>query len=151
MKETPQEKKIHENMKVGVLSVNGFLGDDERHFHEIIAEDKAALKKLNISCSQIADKLQQITDKAFNSYQDSILLDDKYLVSYRSVRGKTICPFAHPGEYYKGEITLKNLENGRVLVWTPLNIHMIKEHCFFEGEGSKHRLDPLVIKKTLFS
>jgi hypothetical protein len=150
MKETPQEKKIHENMKAGVLTMHGFLGNDDRHFHEIIAEDKSVLKKIGLTCLQIADKLQQITDKAFSSYQDSIMMDDKYLVSFRSVRGKTICPFGHPGGYTKGEIKLKNLENGRIIVWTPLNIHMIREHCFFEGEGSKHRLDPQIIKKTLF-
>ena len=36
MKETPQEKRIHNNMKAGVMSANGFLGDDRRHYHEII-------------------------------------------------------------------------------------------------------------------
>lgn len=150
MKETPQEKKIHNNMKKGVISIDGFLGKDNRHFHEIIRTDEMSLIKLDLTTDVIADRLEYFTEKAFESYIGPIVIDGKYEVFYNSFRGKIICPFGHPGAFRKGSITLKNLENDLELCWTPLNIHMIREHCFFEGEGSKHRLDPKILKEAIF-
>ena len=96
------------------------------------------------------DRLEYFTKKAFDHYDGPVLIDDKYQVLYESYRGKILCPFDHPGMFSKGSITLKNLVNGIELCWTPLNIHMIRDHCFFEGKGSAHRLEPDVLKKGLF-
>jgi len=150
MKETPRELKIHNNLKAGAVVTEGFLGDDDRRFHEIIQEDKTELIKLGISNQDLAKRMEYFTQQAFEYYDGPVVVDDKYKVEYRSFRGKIICPFAHPGVYRKGEITLINLENKIKVCWTPLNIHMIKEHCFFEGKGSKHRLDPVILVKALY-
>lgn len=150
MKETPLEKKIHNNMKAGVMSINGFLGRDSRHFHDIIEKDSARLEKLDKTGEEIAERMQYFTDKAFENYMGATLIDEIYEVNYSSVRGKMQCPFDHRGLFRKGSITLENKSNGIKLCWTPLNIHMIKEHNFFEGEGSDHRLDPDVLVKGLF-
>ncbi len=150
MKLTPIEKKINNNLKPGRISSDGFLGDDKRRYSDIINCDRNELEKLQINAKKIADRLQEFTDAAFESYDSSIIIEDKYEVEYKTVRGKIICPFAHSGMYRKGSISFKNLENGIKISWTPLNIHMIREHGFFEGFGSKHRLDPLTIKKGLW-
>lgn len=150
MKETPEEIKIHNNMKAGVISITGFLGDDERHFHDIIAQDKKTLEKNDLTTDEIADRLQYFTDSAFINYDGPVKIDSKYVVEYKSYRGKIICPFLHGGGFRKGEITLTNKENGLSICWTPLNIHMIRDHCFFEGKGSKHRIDPGLIKDVIF-
>ncbi|MBN2460502.1 MAG: hypothetical protein JXB60_02750 [Candidatus Cloacimonetes bacterium] len=150
MKETPSELRIHNNMKAGYLTVEGFLGKDDRHFHDIIREDHAVLQKISISAVQLAERMEYFTGKAFEIYDGAIIIDEKFRVEYKSYRGKIICPFAHPGVFRKGEIFFKNLENGIELCWTPLNIHMIAEHGFFEGKGSKHRLDPVILKQALF-
>lgn len=150
MKETPNEIKIHNNMKAGVLSIHGFLGDDDRHFSDIITEDKHILDKVDLTTEMIADRLQYFTDKAFIHYDGTVEIDEKYVVEYRSFRGKIICPFRHGGGFRKGEVTLTNKINGLSLCWTPLNIHMIRDHCFFEGKGSKHRIDPKTIKEIIF-
>ncbi len=150
MKETPKEMKIHLNLKAGVMSTHGFLGDDDRHFHEIIEEDESILTRLGVTTEEIADRLQYFTDEAFESYDGPIIIGGKYEVHYESFRGKMPCPFDHPGVYRKGSVTLKNLENNIEICWTPLNIHMIKEHCFFEGTGSAHRLEPETVIKAIF-
>lgn len=150
MKETPREIKIHQNLKAGVMSVDGFLGDDSRHFHEIVEEDENKLTQLGISTDEIADKLDHFTENAFLSYDGPVVIDEKYQVFYQSYRGKMPCPFDHPGLFRKGSVTLKNLENNIEICWTPLNIHMIREHCFFEGKGSLHRLDPEILVKAIF-
>ena len=150
MKETPQEKKIHQNMKRGQLSIDGFLGDDKRHFHEIIQTDSLSLKKLGLTTDMIADRLDYFMEKSFESYIGAVVIDEKYEVFYNSYRGKIICPFGHPGVFRKGSITLKNLEKGLEICWTPLNIHLIREHGFFEGKGSGHRLEPAILKEAIF-
>ena len=151
MKELPKDKKIHTNLLPGRMSIDGFLGNDKRHFSEIIRADKVKLNELNLTTQMIADRLQYFTEAAFESYDGAIIIDEKYKVHYNSFRGKLICPFGHAGMYRKGLITLKNLENEIEIKWTPLNIHLIQEHCFFEGKGSIYRLEPAILKETICS
>jgi hypothetical protein len=150
MKETLQDKKIMKNLMPGQMSIDGFVGNDKRHFNQIICSDRIKLDSVDLTTKMIADRLQYFTDAAFESYDGSVIIDKKYEVDHESFRGKLICPFSHPGVYRKGLIKLKNLENGIEISWTPLNIHMIREHCFFEGIGSIHRLEPNTIKEALF-
>ena len=150
MKESPVEKKIHNNLKAGVISIDGFLGNDKRHFHEIISEDRAVLIKLETTTEILADRMEHFTQTAFEHYDGPVIIEDHFEVDYRSYRGKMICPFAHSGLYRKGEIILHNKKNDIRINWTPLNIHMLREHGFLEGKGSKHRLEPEKLYKALF-
>lgn len=151
MKQTPEDKEIQKRMQPGALTVDGFLGSDKRHFHDIIEEDKNGLQKSGISEHDIADRMQFFTDKAFENYEDKTIIDNKYKVEFITVRGKILCPFRHPCGFSKGIIKFKNIEKNISLTWTPLNIHLIREHCFFEGKDSKFRLEPEILKKALFS
>ena len=150
MKETPKEKNIHRNLMPGQMSIEGFLGSDKRRFSDIISADRVELERLDLTTKIIADRLQYFTDAAFESYDSSIIIDKKFEVRYNSYRGKLICPFGHLGVYRKGLVTLKNLENGIEINWTPLNIHMIRDHCFFEGKDSIHHLEPEILKESIF-
>lgn len=150
MKETPKDKMIHRNLLPGQMSIEGFLVKDKRQFNAIISADRRELDRLELTTKMISDRLQYFTDSAFESYDGSIIVDEKYKVKHNSYRGKLICPFGHPGVYRKGLITLTNLENGLEINWSPLNIHMIREHCFFEGKGSAHRLEPAILLETIF-
>ena len=150
MKETPQEIKIHNNLKAGVISIDGFLGDDSRHYHEIIVEDRNELLKINTTTEELADRMNYFAEISFEHYEGSVLINDYYEVEYKSYRGKILCPFSHPGLFRKGEIFLYNKKNDIRICWTPLNIHMLREHCFLEGKGSKHRLEPINLYRSLF-
>jgi hypothetical protein len=150
MKETPQEKKIRRNLQKGSFSLEGFLGTDHRHLNEIIEIDRRTLQGYDLNPEDIADRLEYFTEIAFEKYIGPTIIDGKFEVQYDTVRGKMVCPFGHLGAYRKGLITLKNLENDIIINWTPLNIHMIRAHCFFEGIGSVHRLDPVVLIKAIF-
>jgi len=142
MKLTPKQIKIQERMQAGIISIDGFLGEDNRPYPEIIEDDKKILNEMNISQEQIAERLQYFSDKSFETYDGSLIIDEIYEVQYFSYRGKIISPFMEAGQFRKGEIILKNLKKNITIKWTPLSIHLIKEHCFFEGKGSKHRLEP---------
>jgi hypothetical protein len=150
MKLTPFEKNIIEKMQPGVLSTEGFLGKDDRHLHEIIEEDYETLQKLNVSQDEIADRLAYFTEVSKEAYDLPVLIDDKYLVQQDIWRGRVLCPFNHKGSFPKTTVTLINKENNLKVVWANLNIHFIKEHCFFEGKGSKYRIEPDLLIKAIF-
>ena len=150
MKQTPEEKKIQDKMAPGILSLKGFLGNDNRHLHDIILEDKKVLEKLGKTREEIAERMSFFTNQAFENYDGCMIVENKFEVEYFSVRGRVICPFPAPGSYQKGRINFKNLEKDISLSWTPLNIHMIKAHGFFEGIGSANRLEAEILVKALF-
>jgi len=150
MKQTPEEKKIQDKMAPGILSLQGFLGDDKRNLYEIIREDEKKILQIGKTKEEIAERMLHFTNQAFESYDGSIIIEEKFEIEYKSVRGRVICPFPDPGSYQKGKINFKNLENNISLSWSPLNIHMIKAHGFFEGIGSANRLEPEILVKALF-
>jgi hypothetical protein len=150
MKQTPKEIKIQSMMEPGAITLSGFLGDDDRHFHAIIEEDENTLSKLNYEVEEITQRMEKLMALAGESFQEPIIVDGHYQVEMELVRGKMICPFMHPGTYTKGLIHLTNLKNNISVKWTPLSVHFIKIHHFFEGKGATFRLDPEKLVKALF-
>ncbi len=150
MKQTPQEIKIDKRMQPGVITLSGFLGDDTRHYHEIIETDEQTLENLGKTPEEIADRMQYFTDASWNSYDTPLEIENKFVVETEVVRGKLPCPFSHPGVYRKAVTRLTNTELGLTISWSSLNLHMIKEHHFFEGSGSVFRIEPELLVKVLF-
>ncbi|NLW11596.1 MAG: hypothetical protein GX028_06225, partial [Clostridiaceae bacterium] len=58
-------------------------------------------------------------------------------------------PFQDFVKVDKRETRVRRLDTGVMMRWTDLNVHMIREHGFFEGHGSKYRLDPLELARFL--
>jgi len=150
MKDTPKEARIRARMKAGIITLNGFLGKDKRPLNEIIAQDENELNALGYTTEQLADRMQQFTNASFNSFEGMVVIDDIYEVETEVTRGKLPCPFIHNGMYRKTITTLKNIKNNVSVKWTSLNIHLIREHHFFEGQDSGFRLEPVVLVKALF-
>ncbi len=150
MKPTPHELKTMQRMQPGVTTLSGFLGSDTRPLNEIIADDGAVLATLDHSQEEIAARMESFTQASWNSYLEEILIEGKYLVQTEVYRGKLPCPFGHPGVFRKAITRLTNQVNGISVVWTSLNIHLIKAHGFFEGRGSAFRLDPQTLVSALF-
>ena len=150
MKQTPQELKVQERLKPGVVTIDGFLGNDKRHYHDIIQEDLEIIKSFDKTKEEIADRMQDFTDRAFDYSDDEVLLDNHFRVRYQTERGKIVSPFMDKGLLPKGVVTIHNLNNGLIISWTPLHIDMIKKHGFFEGKGAKHRIEPDRLIKCIF-
>ena len=52
-------------------------------------------------------------------------------------------PFGDPKRlYHKIVATVQNKALNKKLTYTQLNVHMIRDHGFFEGKGSIYRLEP---------
>ncbi len=150
MKLSPTEKVIQEKMKAGVLTYEGFLGNDKRNYLDIIADDKKIINSFDKSLQEIAEKMKYLMEKSFQSYDGSIVIDKKFEVEYTSFRGILISPFPGAGKFGKAIIRVTNLENNKSVMWTPLHVHFIKDYGFFEGQGSKFRIDPQLLYQVLF-
>jgi hypothetical protein len=150
MKQTPQEIKIQSMMEPGALTLSGFLGTDDRHYHAIIEEDENTLTELKRTAEEIAERMQQLMSFVVDTFEQPVIVEDHYQVEFETVRGKLICPFGHPGAYPKGIVVITNLTNHVTAKWTPLNVHFIGSHHFFEGKGATFRLDPETLVKAIF-
>jgi hypothetical protein len=150
MKKTPIDKRITARMQAGTLTLSGFLGKDKRDFHQIIADDEMALEKLGKTAEEIADRLEYFQTQSYDSFQGAATIDKIYEVETEVVRGFLPCPFAHKGIYRKSFTTVTNTLTGRSFTFSALNIHLIRDHHFFEGKGSHFRLEPNEIVAELF-
>jgi len=141
MKETPLEKKLLNNFKPGKITKDGFLGEDKRHIHDIIREDLLTLSKAGVTTGQIADQLQYFVEEGKKGLETKVDLGD-FAVQIEWDRGLLPCPFGEPGLHHKIVATLHNKKLNRTIKFSQLNIHLIREHSFFEGKGSRFRLEP---------
>lgn len=149
MKQQPEMVKAQYNMKPGVITIQGFLGNDSRDLIQIIDEDNSLIEELNISCAQIADKMEYFREQGKRGLGEFIEVEPHFAVKVDSVRGKLRCPFTDPGLIPKTNITVKNLEKNSEITYTDMNIHCIRKHGFFEGKGSFFRISPEFIIETL--
>ena len=58
MKQMPGLDKVQANMHPGVISLEGFLGDDARKLADILIEDDAAVRRLGLTHARIAAGMQ---------------------------------------------------------------------------------------------
>jgi hypothetical protein len=108
------------------------------------------LANLKKTAEEIADRLEYFTNASVNSYLGPSIIDGIYEVETEVTRGKLPCPFSHPGIYRKAVTILTNLKTGVTVKWSSLNIHLIRQHHFFEGKGSTFRIEPDLLIKTIF-
>ena len=149
MKQTPQEKQMYENFLPGKITKGGFLGDDTRHLHDIIEEDLHTLTQLGVTEEQIADRLQYFIEEGKKGLETPVDLGD-YVTQVIWRRGMLPSPFGGPKRlYHKIVATVKNKALNKELIYTQLNVHMIRDHGFFEGKGSVFRLEPKNVVEIL--
>lgn len=142
MKQTPQEKKLYENFLPGKMTKEGFLGEDTRHVHDIIEEDAHTLARLGISQERIADRLQYFIEEGKKGLETPVDLGD-FVATVIWRRGMLPSPFGDPKRlYHKIVATVLNKKLNKEVKFTQLNVHMIRDHGFFEGKGSVFRLEP---------
>ncbi len=142
MKQTPQEKELRKNFQAGKITKEGFLGNDPRHIHDIIEADVHTLAHLGVSLSQVAERLQYFIEEGKKGLETLVDLGD-YTTHVRWSRGMLPSPFGGPKRlYHKIVATIVNKKLNKEIRYTQLNVHMIRDHGFFEGKGSVFRLEP---------
>ena len=148
MKMSPEQKKIQENMAVGVITAGGFLGDDERKLPDIIEEDEELMRHYKLDYDEVAGKLEFFLEEGKKGLGEFISVDSTWLVRTEEARGHLPCPF---GDGLQRKITCETVleETGEKLLFSTFSLHLLKEHHFHQGKGSPFRIDPLQLKKVL--
>ncbi len=141
MKQTPEEKRIENNMEPGALSAGGFLGTDPRSLWTIIRDDALTVRQLGLTHQQIADQMTALTQIAQTGLGAPVkhgTLD----LWVEEFRGRIFCPFRDKAAFGKRMTVCQHRDSGQQIRWSDLNIHMIEAHGFYEGQGSAFRVDP---------
>ncbi|MFW6181894.1 MAG: hypothetical protein ACOC8N_09105 [Spirochaetota bacterium] len=142
MKQTVLLRRIQEMMQPGVITRDGFLGTDRRNLVDILVEDDAEVRRMDLDHQAIARRMIELRDAGMRGLGDFITVDPHYEVRVDSARGKLPCPFGDPGVFPKTNTTVRNLNLGREIIYTDLSIHMILAHGFYEGKGAAFRVEP---------
>ncbi len=93
MKMTEDLKKAYENMKPGVITADGFLGDDERLLVDIIESDEEKIRALNINLQDDLKKIRYLFEKGKETFEEPVTVDNKWLIKVDEARGHLPCPF----------------------------------------------------------
>lgn len=149
MKQSPELEVIQTNMMPGTLSAHGFIGEDSRSLADILRADAKALKQIGISQMTLADKMQELTDFGIPGLGRPMPMDNRFEIEVEDYMGRLPCPFQDNAKVDKRQTRVRRLDTGVIMRWTDLNIHMIREHGFFEGHGSIYRLDPVELSRFL--
>ncbi len=149
MKQDPRLSIVEQNMMPGEISRSGFLGNDKRKLVDILLDDGQSVTALGLTHQILADRMENLTERGREAFGNPILVDGFLEVTVEDSRGTIACPFQHIGMYPKENVKVVNRKTGENIFWTALNIHMIREHGFYEGEGSPFRIEPLDLIRVL--
>lgn len=149
MKLSPEMKKAMHNMQPGVISAEGFLGDEKIKLPDIIARDEAEMEKLGLSFLKTSAMLHHLLKHGEEGLGEPVTVDKKWIVQIIEVKGDLPCPFQDCMSH-KTAVEVERKDNGEKLEFTALSIHLMKEHHFLEGKGSPFRLEPKQLKKVLY-
>ena len=131
----------------------GFLGKDEGLL-EVLTADNAWVLKAGLTHQELARHLNVLVSIA---KMVSKRREDSEVFVYRGVRfttskrewlGYQESPF-RDGTKTSRDIVLKNVDNGKILKFSPLVPMMVERYGFYEGHGTSYRVDPRDIVKVL--
>ncbi|SHH40129.1 hypothetical protein [Thermosipho atlanticus] len=148
MELTPEIIKIQENMKPGVITAEGFLGNDSRNIVEIIRDDEREMTKLGLNFEVVAKKMRELLNNGKKGFELPVRFGKFEVIVYEA-RGFLPCPF-QDGIFRKVIAVVTNSEINKSMTFSELSVHLLEVHHFLQGKGSKFRLEPMEIKEILF-
>lgn len=149
MKMTPIMRTAQESMKPGIITEEGFFGDENIPLIDMIVRDKGEMINAGLSFEKTAERLEYFLNEGQKGLGEPVTIDDKWLIQVVDPRGQLPCPFKD-GLYYKKTAEITRKSTGEKLIVTDLSIHLLREHHFIEGIGSQFRLEPQKVKRILF-
>ncbi len=145
---SPEYVEAQKNMKPGVISSVGFLGDDTRNLVQIIEEDERIMSQLGLDFEKVAAWMKKMMSKAIKGLGETVLIDDKWEATIYEARGFIPCPFKD-GIFRKRLVHVRNTVNNAQIDFSELSIHLLEKHHFLQGKGSPFRIEPHVLKQVL--
>ena len=80
MKMTPNMRKAQENMAPGVITADGFLGDDKRPLQDMITESEEQLRHHGLDIENVVQILKDFMEEGRNGLGEPITVDEKWIV-----------------------------------------------------------------------
>jgi hypothetical protein len=149
MKKAPGDSLLHERLGPTKYSAQGFLGSDPRQIDEIIADDGRTCQDWGTAPAQIADALDAVFARAEAKFGAVVAISASISAVHADAKGFIPSPFPGEGTFQKGETIITNSATKEIFRVTRLSIHLIRNHGFFQGLGSKYRIEPERIALTL--
>jgi hypothetical protein len=149
MKQPPELREAQRQMRPGVVTRDGLLGNDSRPLAEILDTDDSSVRSMDLTHAEIAERMEHFTSKGRRGLGTTVQMDDHFEVRVQEWRGVLPCPWPHKGTYRKSITHLTNTRTGEEMTWTALSIHMVREHGFYGGRGSTYRVNPEAARRIL--
>ena len=149
MKMSPQMRRAQENMGPGVIAAAGFLGDDRRPLADIIAADEEAMRLMELTFEEVAERMRHFLVEGQRGLGEPIGVDEQWLVRADESRGVLPCPF-EDGIRRKINITVTHVDSDVSVLYSELSIHLFEAHHFLQGKGSPFRLEPRALKAVFY-
>jgi hypothetical protein len=151
MKMSPEYTKAQANMQPGVITSDGFMGDDDRPIVDIIAADESAVSKLDLDFDEIVERMRHLMNEGRKGLGEPVTVDSTWIVQVYEARGFLASPF-EDGIYRKvnAQVRLSNGDNAHSLLFSELSLHLFEKYHFLQGKGSSFRLEPSEIAAVLF-
>ncbi len=142
MKKLPRHKNLKDLLGPSRFSADGYLGDDQRSPETIIEEDLFFIEQAGFTKDQMIKPLKEALQKAVEALGNPVeILPGVSAVHYES-RGKIPSPFRGDGLFQKGEVVVTDSKSGKEIIITPMGINLIEKHDFYQGRGSRYRIEP---------
>ncbi len=149
MKMTPEFQKAQANMQPGVITSDGFLGDETRPIIEIITADEERMAQLGIDFDEAAERMRHLLEEGRKGLGEPITVDGKWIVRVDEARGFLASPF-EDGIFRKvNAVVNKKDGSDEQLLISELSLHLFEKYHFCQGKGSAFRLDPDKLKRVL--
>lgn len=148
--------ELERRMRPGSFSQDGFLGPEE-NLGQVLLHDEATIKRLGISYDSLAGRLEELILAGERSPGHRVVVNGEFEVTVFIYKGFQICPWARDPDHSQCdagegathasvEWRIRNLGNGLVMRGGGLAVHLIRDHHFFEGLESPHRIEPELLK-----
>ncbi len=152
MKMSPQYTKAQENMQPGVITSDGFFGDDHRNLVDIIEADEEKFSQLGLDFDDVMHRLRHLMSEGRKGLGEPVTVDGKWIVTTSEARGYLASPF-EDGIFRKVNARIEHAPDGKpdgneILV-SDLSLHLLEKYHFLEGKGAPFRLEPEKLKKVL--
>ena len=141
MKETPEDKSLEDRLGASKFSGEGFLGTDHRTVDQIVADDLRTLDRLGVSKAQLAAALRGIFEQARAALGGEVAVRPGITAVAHESMGRIPSPFRGDGVFEKGDVVV-SAGSGEGFILTSLGLALIEKHDFFQGRGSRYRIDP---------
>ena len=152
MKMSPEYSKAQANMLPGVITADGFLGDDKRPIVDIIADDEETMETLGVSFDEAVARMRHLMDEGRKGLEEPVTVDGNWIVRVSEARGFLPSPF-EDGIFRKVNAQVELLQNGKPsgesILYSELGMHLLEKYHFMQGDGAAFRMDPERLKRVL--